>query len=306
MNLRNPTEIEACLAAGAIGDALGSHAEGSRVGWVPAEIPLEISDDTQLSLATCMSIVQRGAVDPEHLAARFAEDYQQRRYRGLGASTTKALLDLANGAHWSQSGCRGERAAGNGAAMRVAPLAFLLDPERPAERQLLSDVCRITHHTDEAYLGALSIARALRRVRCSPQHLEDALLEHLASALPDCRVRDALRALERLPLDAPLQEAAAISGTSGFVAASVPLALFAAQRAARLELGVLLRDVITLGGDTDTIAALVGQIAGAALGWGALPVEDGERIVEWSEVLETAASFARFVERRLRGSRAPS
>jgi ADP-ribosylglycohydrolase len=110
--------IAASLCAGALGDALGGAAEGRAAGQSPGPGPLRISDDTQLTLATCASLVESGGVDPERLAARFADDHQRGRYRGLGASTAKALLDLASGAHWSQSGRRGERAAGNGAAMR--------------------------------------------------------------------------------------------------------------------------------------------------------------------------------------------
>lgn len=52
---------------------------------------------------------------------------------------------------WSSLGsfrCPRERAAGTGAAMRIAPLAFLLDPLDPEQRVTLRDVCRITHHSD--------------------------------------------------------------------------------------------------------------------------------------------------------------
>ena len=73
---------------------------------------------------------------------------------GLGSSTLKALRDLQAGAHWALSGARGEYAAGNGAAMRAAPLAFFLDPAVDADRTRLRDIARITHHHDEAYVGS--------------------------------------------------------------------------------------------------------------------------------------------------------
>lgn len=52
--------------------------------------------------------------------------------------------------------------AGNGAAMRIAPLAFHVDPALAQDRQVIRDVCRITHHNDEAYVGALAIVGAVR------------------------------------------------------------------------------------------------------------------------------------------------
>lgn len=290
--------IEACLLAGAIGDALGASREGGAAGAAACDrSALPISDDTQLTLSTCAAILATGGVDPEAIAARFAADYRAGIYTGLGASTLKALRDLVLGAHWSQSGRRGEFAAGNGAAMRIAPLAFCLDPGVPSDRTAIYDVCRITHHHDEAYAGALAIVLALRHVLAAPERLERELLAVVSVELPDCRVRDAIRALASLAIDAPLAIAARRCGTSGFVAESVPLALYAAQRAPRMDLGVLLREVIALGGDTDTNAAFVGQIAGAALGSRAVPDEDRLRLAKHAEIGAAARAFAIYATR---------
>lgn len=144
-----------CILAGAIGDAMGGPYEGQ-----PG--PLEfrehrdwtISDDTQLTLATCDSIVEVGKVSPEHIADRFAQWFRHRRIAGTGSSTLKALRELEAGHHWALAGAKGEMSAGNGAAMRIAPLAFHLDPALAQERQTIRDVCRITHHNEEAYIGA--------------------------------------------------------------------------------------------------------------------------------------------------------
>ena len=45
----------------------------------------------------------------------------------------------------------------DGAAMRLAPLAFVLDSDRDDDRRTIRDVCRITHRNDEAYVGGLAI-----------------------------------------------------------------------------------------------------------------------------------------------------
>ena len=72
----------------------------------------------------------------------------------MGSSTLKAMRDLAIGMHLASAGARGEYAAGNGAAMRIAPLASLLNPMDSQDRTLIRDVRRITHHSDEGYVGA--------------------------------------------------------------------------------------------------------------------------------------------------------
>src|SRR5438552_2968729 len=162
-DLKQRSQILGCILGGALGDAWGGPWEGN-LGRVAFQIPSRssVSDETQLTLATCESIIERGGVQPERLAAHFTAWFSRGRVTGIGASTLKAMRELVAGVHWALAGSRGEYSAGNGAAMRIAPLAFLLDPATPADRRVIRDVCRITHHNDEAYVGALAVVVAIR------------------------------------------------------------------------------------------------------------------------------------------------
>ncbi|MDH3349568.1 MAG: ADP-ribosylglycohydrolase family protein, partial [Desulfobulbaceae bacterium] len=116
--------IMGCIVGGAIGDYIGSPLEG-RVGPIEVHIPKQsmLTDDTQLTLATCEAIMHGGGLEPEAIAHSFVDWFSKRRVSGMGSSTLKALRDLSIGGHWALAGARGERAAGNGAAMRIAPLS---------------------------------------------------------------------------------------------------------------------------------------------------------------------------------------
>ena len=142
-------QFESCILGGAIGDAwgssyenqtkpnnattffLGQQKEASRV-WA-------FTDDTQMTMATCETLCTTETFDPAMLANNFVTYYRERRLTGIGASTLKAITELQAGGHWSQVGRSGEYAAGNGAAMRIAPFAFFSN----ITREHIRDACRI-------------------------------------------------------------------------------------------------------------------------------------------------------------------
>lgn len=261
--------LKGCLVGGAIGDAVGSQYEWKRnVSFIDFDIPAGITDDTQLTLATCESILECKRVSPEHIAGKFLEWYNARRLSGLGASTLKALRDLQAGAHWGLSGRSGEYAAGNGAAMRIAPLAFFTNVAD--EKPLIRDVCNITHKNDEAYMGCLAILCALTFAMGDLSDNEINLPALICPLLPDTGVRDNLLKLQENPA-LRIRDAARLIGCSGYVIESVPFSIFAAQKIVKQDFKDILSEIISCGGDTDTNASLAGQIMGAFLGYTGLP-----------------------------------
>ena len=281
------------IVAGALGDALGGAYEG-RVAPVSmnSEKPLELSDDTQMTLATCEAIGAMGHVTPEAVADRFLHWYRERRFTGVGASTLKALRDLEVGAHWALAGRTGEMAAGNGAAMRAAPLAFVLDLDSRADKALLRDICWITHQSDEAYSGALAVIASIQAMVSGTWKPGACLVSLAAQSLPDTNTRDVLFAMADIPAETPILEVAAKHGCSGYVAESVPLAIYASQQIEGLGLEGVLSGVIEAGGDTDTIASMKGQIAGSLLGITGVPHQQLARIPEVELILRTAWSLS--------------
>jgi ADP-ribosylglycohydrolase len=293
--------ILGCIVGGAIGDAAGAAFEGGTGSANPSSLSASLSlleadwrltDDTQLTLATCEALLE-GEPDAESIAASLLCWWRARRVTNVGASTLKALRDLEAGAHWALAGRKGERAAGNGAAMRIAPLAFCLKPRDDNARRLIRDVCRITHHSDEAYVGALAVVLAIHAATGGGQSLEE-----IASHLPDTSVRDRLLAYVALPPGTTVTEAARLHGASGYVIESVPLALFAAQQVTELGFAGMLEQVIATGGDTDSNAALAGQVAGTAMGFARLPAGLLERLPDADLVLGIARKFAGSVAER--------
>ncbi len=232
-------------------------------------------------------------MDPESIASHFVSWFLAGRVRGIGSSTLKAMRDLAAGTHWALAGAGGEYAAGNGAAMRIAPLAFLLSPTDASDRAIIRDVCRITHHNDEAYVGALAVVLAIQSVLAGTWSQQRSFLSVVVNNLPDSAVRDRVASL--LPLELPADEAARRFGATGYVVETVPLALYCAQSIAAQPLSAVLAQTISAGGDTDTIASITGQLAGTVVGAAGVPSELLTGINGSEEVRGVAEEFAEFV-----------
>jgi ADP-ribosylglycohydrolase len=275
-------KILGCLVGGAIGDAVGGVRERGRIC---------LSDDTQMTLATCEAIQTSGSASPEAIAGEFSRWFRAGAITGVGSSTLKALRDLSNGVHWALSGARGEMAAGNGAAMRIAPLAFLLNPHNREHRLTIRDICRITHHDDEAYLGALAVVLAIH-VGDSKQ--DSSLFAEITSSLPDSRIRDRLAEFETAAVSLQLREIVERFGASGYVVETVPLALHLAQQLSPDNFDTVFEKLNDVDGDTDTIGTIAGQIAGARLGLAQLP-RDMVSLPAVQEVIPAAEAFAKYV-----------
>lgn len=261
-------KLKGCLYLGALGDALGSRYEGRYNNpYVDFGIEGSVTDDTQLTLATCEA-VYNSEVSAEKIAASFLTWYNAGKLSGLGASTLKALRELRAGGHWALVGRSGEYAAGNGAAMRIAPLAF----KEKVDRQMLRDVCSITHKNDEAYTGALAVYYAVRKALTHEWKGGTDLIDLILDDLPDMQVRERLTELSALKENS-IADIGKQFKPGGYVVDSVPIAIFAAQKIADMDAKQIFHDLITVGGDTDTICSMAGQIIGAFLGYQAIPGE---------------------------------
>lgn len=277
--------FEGCIIGGAIGDAFGSGYENQEeekeatfylFGNPEVKEPIwQITDDTQLTMATIEAIIEDEKVNPETIAKQFLKYYKQRKIKGIGASTLKLLKDLSLGGHWSQVGRKGEYAAGNGSAMRIAPIAF----KEEITNSEIRDICIITHNNDEAYVGARSVIIAIREILNGNWNGETNLIELIIDQIPDTRVRDRLVEIKDIN---SLKEIGQI-GNDGYVVNSVPLAIAAANKIREIGIEEMYLQLIEIGGDTDTNCSIAGQIAGTLIGRKEIPDKLVNKLKELSE-----------------------
>ncbi|MFP4634990.1 MAG: ADP-ribosylglycohydrolase family protein [Nitriliruptoraceae bacterium] len=275
------------------GDALGMPFEGRDHRGIPVEIEMEESrlgrgtytDDTQMMIALAESLVACGRVEEEHLAATFLDLFDPER--GYGRGTREVLTRWRSGESVSTAARQlfdGTGSRGNGAAMRIAPVAvrFAADRERLLDEAERS--ARLTHAhpvgVDAAVVQAAAIVAALGG--------EDILAVARQAADTD----ELRRALDRtaelaVPSAKPSQVHREL-GSSSDACESVSASICSAVANGSFEDAV--RFAIRLGGDTDTTAAMTGAIAGAREGAEGIPSR-------WLRVLEDGPRGRSHVER---------
>lgn len=265
-----------------LGDAFGARV-GSRSGnrWLvarrPPPPPWPHTDDTEMAAVIVGELERAGGIDPDSLAEAFARRYAARPSRGYGATTRRILERIADGSPWRAAAGRvfnGAGSAGNGAAMRAAPVGgyFADDPDRAAEQAVRS--AEVTHLNPEGIAGAVAVAAAARLALEPSPRRGASLLEAALAFTPAGAVRAGLERAALFPLTADPENAARAlgNGSRASAADTVPFCLWCAARHVE-DYPAALWSAVSVGGHSDTHAAIVGGIVALCVGAAGLPAD---------------------------------
>ena len=285
-----------CLMGCAVGDALGAPFEGYWEHQLPGRKALlrgfaefegyprgQYTDDTQLTLATIESIVRRGALEPADIARSIASLWKTQSVVGPGGACTFAAHAFLKTGNWRTCGAPVGQ-AGNGTAMRTAALGlyFLRDPERLPE--VVADVSRITHHDPRSVAGGIAIAKAAQLLATLDTVDEVSFCDSIADAirpyestfasliedLPTRLHEDRETALHAIAWAGSAKPEFSRPIITPFVVPTVLAALWVVIRHPA-SWSEAVTDAIHLGGDVDTLGAIVGALMGTRLGVSAIP-----------------------------------
>lgn len=249
--------LPAAVYGFAVGDALGVpyefrdrdtfHCDRMTGYGTHDQPPGTWSDDTGLMLATLDSLAAHdGQVDVEDMRRRYVDWLHNGEY-----AIRRRVFDVGGTVRQALrtgEGLSGETDCGNGSLMRVLPLAF-------------------TQATDDEIRAVSAITHA--HPRCM-----DACVDYVRL----CRL---LLDGETFAYDTPDRDSVP---STGYVLDTMQAVLWAVSNGRDYYPAIVL-DAVNLGGDTDTIAALAGGVAGILYGMDAIPVEwlgrlDGRNIID--------------------------
>lgn len=290
-------QFTGCLLGQCVGDALGYVIESKSPEECQAYVDNKIrtnqladwsgqySDDSQLARELMISYADRGVFNPVDYADRIRAIFSEGRIVGPGRGALEAAARLEAGVPWDQAGTPAP-SAGNGTAMRVAPIGLFFAHDHTALIRAAEQQARITHLDPRCTAGAIAIAGTVTLT-----YEGDIVPEVVAEQVSDwCRPFDPVLAdaLLRLPgwldnpLDVVLEEVKSIGdcpaewtgwpGIPVFVTPSVLWSLYAFLKSPASYVDAI-TTAMAGGGDVDTTAAMTGALSGARLSLDAVPAD---------------------------------
>lgn len=252
----------------AVGDALGAavefmtareiHAEHGRLreivggGWLHLK-PGEVTDDTEMALALGRALIDGEGRFDAHRAARELSAWMRTKPKDIGHTVRRGIVRFRTTGESAVP--PGAYDAGNGACMRIAPVALATYGGTFEDiRKTVFASAHLTHNCPLSDEGTLAVVRMVHAALCGGGGIDDIapIARDLAARFPpfayDGRRRETPGGYLPETLQAVFQ---ALFGTDNFEDALV--------------------DVVNRGGDADTTGAIAGTVAGALYGVGGIP-----------------------------------
>lgn len=300
------SQIIGCILGTAIGDAIGLPYEGlsRRRGVKLLGEPTHhrfffgkgmMSDDTEHTCLVTQSLIASGQND----VIFTAELAWRLRWwllglpAGVGLATLKSIVRLWCGVNPHNSGVF---SAGNGPAMRSAILGVAIEDTYQL-KTFVSISSRMTHIDPKANYGAFAIALATQMICENPKVSGHYFLRQLNFTIgqdaPEliALVQDAWNSSQKGDSTIEFAQKLGFSkGVSGYIYQTIPIALHAWFRHPH-DFQRAIVGVVKCGGDTDSVAAIVGGLIGTAVGESGIPIEwrthliESPRSIEWMRSL---------------------
>jgi len=254
----------------------GTHTEMTGGGWLKLK-PGQVTDDTDMSLCLGRAWLQAGGWDAKMAAEHFA-GWLKRNPVDVGNTCRRGIrrymLDGSLTAEFS------EGAAGNGAAMRILPVALATFGDDAAFARAAIEQAHLTHHHPLSDAATLALGRMVH-VLLAGQGVKEC--RKLANALVETH---------------PKFKFSPYPGrASGYIVDTVQTVLHHFFSTDSFETCVV--ETVNRGEDADTTGAIVGMLAGALYGVESIPQR-------WLDKLDVAvkAEIAQQVRMLLEKSKA--
>ena len=311
---RHHNQYLAAIIGHAVGDAVGIPTEFSKREELLKNPVLEMidspdlglpagswSDDTAMEIATIDSFIHKKCFDYKDIMDRWVKWINESEYTStgvtfdIGRTCLKAIKKYCNGSAPLQCGSTSINENGNGSLMRILPVALY------AYMRNLDDIS-IQRLTDE--MSSLTHAHEVSRLGCY------IYVQFVICLLKEYEKEDAYRYVQDLDyssynvnsinlytriLDGQIEgQILDDIKSTGYIVDTLECVLWIFMNARNYKEAILAST--NIGGDTDTIGAIVGSMAGIYYGIDSIPSEWLDKLQRKEYLVELTSKFERCVK----------
>nr|AWI67055.1 ADP-ribosylarginine hydrolase [Piromyces sp.] len=282
-------KIKDSLYGFVVGDALGVPVEfRSRVylsdnpvtemiGYGTHNVPPGVwSDDTSMTLATMDSIIKTKTINCNDMADRFCSWVNNSEYSAvdivfdIGMTTSNALKLYQSCRDANTCGSNSIVSNGNGSLMRMLPIAFYCYYKQPSESEIFEIVKKtsgITHAHEISVMGCYIYVRYLMNLLQGKDKKESYnMIQKLSYSMFTDETQKVYQRI--IKEDISTFDEVDIK-SNGYVVSTLEASLWTVLNNTNLKDTIL--TAVNLGGDTDTVGAVTGSIAGMIYNYDDIP-----------------------------------
>lgn len=259
------------------------------------------SDDTSLTLCLVENIMENGNL--KSLMQKFVQ-YKEEGYWtpfgmmfDIGRTTSDAITRFKEGVLPENCGGQTEYDNGNGAVMRIAPLVFMLYKEFNfvKKAEIIKEYTELTHAHPRSIVGSIIYVEFLIRLyhnnsfEKSIKEIKELFDENFDKNHIYLKELEHYQRIFNENFFRTTQEEIL---SDGYVVHTLEAAIWCLGNSTSFKEAVL--KAVNLGGDTDTVAAITGTLAGMYYKMDGIPEEWLEKIVRKQDIDELIKNFYKF------------
>ena len=269
----------------AVGDAMGFPTEFSKREELLKNPVLEMidspdvgqpagswSDDTAMEIATIDSFIQKKCFDYKDIMDKWVKWISKSEYTptgvafDIGRTCLKAIKKYCNGTAPLQCGATSMNENGNGSLMRILPVALYAYSKNLDDisiRKLTNEVSSLTHAHEVSRLGCYIYVQFI--ICLLKGYTKEDAYKHIQNLDYSSYDMNSINLYTRIFMNAQHYKEAIIASTN-------------------------------IGGDTDTIGAIVGSMAGIYYGFESIPSNWLDKLQRKEYLMELASEFERCIK----------